>query len=563
MPKLAPPSPPRGHVAFQFGFQPTFFKRIAKFPGVRLGKPPAWHGWVLVPEELADAVEKLAKERNIAFRRTAPHDRPRPNFTEYQPRGAHEYQIVGAIRAVEQESILLNYEPGLGKTAASLIATAIRDQQKPTLVVTPANVRQTWMDEVAKWQIPGDVALIETSSDWDWAAEEPADYIVTSYELLHGIFTVQHPDSWTNLQNFGCFILDEAHKIKNRDSTFAEAAMRLVQANPKAMRIALTATPVSDDPSDLWQIYDWLFPGRFGGFWQFVVRYCNTNKNAFGHEIQYELLPDGTWSALNKRYANELRRRTEAISHRVTKSAVGHLLPAFTVSVASEKVTERELELREIRNEFAAATQKHEQIAERGMLLAQAQNFKMALRRLDDRLEAGHKKVILLTWLKSTAKQLADEIEFSYANPRNHLFHFDGDTPLKKRHAMLAEAEKHQRVIGVISIASALEGINTLTQFDCAIYVELFSTMRVMVQSLGRFSRLNSPYPSVAELCVLKGTIAEIVALRLTQRADTTNKLFAQGQLESKISNALAEVDDTAELEAMRAAALAMQEEEY
>lgn len=579
MPKLIPTrEPPRGFVAVRCPFSPTFAKELRALPGVTLGhrlsdpeESDYWSGYLMIPEELRTKVEALAKRRRVKlsnWRQTSAAKTlqlPPP----FPPSGLSlfPYQQEGAQRIIQQRSILLNYEPGLGKTPTTIAALRALDHRAPvgdTLIVCPANVRRTWKDELSKWGWRGDVALIEEGADWEilhktnLASHAEADEVrrsritVTSYELL--VRAVEAGlSAGLSMPLYNVVVLDEAHKIKNTKSSFNASVKAIAATVPHAWRVALTATPVANNPEDLYPVLDWLFPERFGSYWDFVLRYCNTKKNAYGSEIVYELLSDGTWSSLNKSTEAELVARLQAVAHRVTKEAVAHVLPAYTVQAVRYRTTSGEL--RRIREQACGAVGQHKELADRGLLLASAEKVQRALDLAHDALEGGETHVVILTWLKATAKEVFKALAGSESF---ETFYIDGDVSTPRRDEILAVCRRAPRAVAVVTMASVLEGVNSLTQFSTAIYAEMYYSPRVMIQSLGRFSRLNSVAPSRALLVIFEGTLDEDVALSVLKKTQSANRLFAAGQLDSALSTSLGETESDEDFFAgLRAAALA------
>ncbi len=82
-------------------------------------------------------------------------------------------------------------------------------------------------------------------------------------------------------------------------------------------RVALTGTPVSNTPEDLWSIVDWLYPSYLGSFGQFRKKYCRVHPR-WNRIIGYQNL-------------EELRERVEPIMLRRLKENVLKDFPPKTV----------------------------------------------------------------------------------------------------------------------------------------------------------------------------------------------------------------------------------------
>ena len=82
------------------------------------------------------------------------------------------------------------------------------------------------------------------------------DILITSYDLLR-----RDIELYQDLPFF-CEIIDEAQFIKNH-ATQGAKAVKTIHAS---FRLALTGTPVENQLSELWSIFDYLMPGFLYGY---------------------------------------------------------------------------------------------------------------------------------------------------------------------------------------------------------------------------------------------------------------------------------------------------------
>jgi len=118
----------------------------------------------------------------------------------------YPHQVEGVKRALGMKRIMLNFKPGLGKTATAL--TALKHvKASRILIVCPAIVRDTWAQEFSLWwpKAAHEVAILETGKE---ARGCKAPIQVVSYELLDQVL----PQDWSAV------IIDESHYIKSGDS---------------------------------------------------------------------------------------------------------------------------------------------------------------------------------------------------------------------------------------------------------------------------------------------------------------------------------------------------------
>jgi SNF2 family DNA or RNA helicase len=166
----------------------------------------------------------------------------------------HQAQFIEAV-ARGHRTFLLADEPGLGKTAQSLIAASVADAF-PLLAVVPNVVKMNWAREVQKW-IPNRTSTVIHGDGADLDAF--ADVVVVNYEVL------DRHSGWLKTLGFKGMVVDEAHFIKNHSAQRSKlvlslaAALRERRSDPLLM--ALTGTPVINSTEDfkaIWQFLGWI-----------------------------------------------------------------------------------------------------------------------------------------------------------------------------------------------------------------------------------------------------------------------------------------------------------------
>jgi superfamily II DNA or RNA helicase len=166
----------------------------------------------------------------------------------------HQARFVEEARRGHR-TFLLADEPGLGKTAQSLVAASVTNSY-PLLVVVPNVVKTNWAREVEKWT-PGRHATVVSGDGED--VDAYSDVIIVNYEILD-----RHV-GWLSRFGFKGMVVDEAHFIKNLKSERSKNVLALSRsiraARPKALMVALTGTPLINDIDDfraIWQFLGWI-----------------------------------------------------------------------------------------------------------------------------------------------------------------------------------------------------------------------------------------------------------------------------------------------------------------
>lgn len=182
---------------------------------------------------------------------------PTPEHDHISPKGrevmVHQSRFVEAVRAGHR-SFLLADEPGLGKTAQSVLAASVANAY-PLLVVVPNVVKMNWAREVERWTPQRRAAVIQgDGADIDAFA----DVFIVNYEILD-----RHL-SWLGSIGLKGMVVDEAHFIKNLSSQRSQNVLALAgrirdrERNP--LMLALTGTPLINDVEDfdaIWRFLGW------------------------------------------------------------------------------------------------------------------------------------------------------------------------------------------------------------------------------------------------------------------------------------------------------------------
>jgi hypothetical protein len=182
---------------------------------------------------------------------------PVPEFDHLSPKGLevmpHQSRFLEAVREGHR-TFLLADEPGLGKTAESVLAASVADAF-PLLAVVPNVVKMNWAREVERW-IPQRRATVISGDGEDMDAF--ADVFIVNYEILD-----RHL-SWLSSIGLKGMVVDEAHFIKNLTSQRSQNVLALASRIREQVRdpllLALTGTPLINDVEDfdaIWRFLGW------------------------------------------------------------------------------------------------------------------------------------------------------------------------------------------------------------------------------------------------------------------------------------------------------------------
>jgi SNF2 family DNA or RNA helicase len=173
------------------------------------------------------------------------------------------FQLDGVRALVSKPEVLLADDMGLGKTIQAIAALRILFHERAiecALVVAPASLVYQWRGEIKKWAPELRVSTVRGSAQQRTSAwANPAHVFITTYESLRSDHTAD-VNCGPRRRTWGVAILDEAQKIKNRDTAVSAACKSL----PRLRSWALTGTPLENSIDDLASIMELLRPNVAG-----------------------------------------------------------------------------------------------------------------------------------------------------------------------------------------------------------------------------------------------------------------------------------------------------------
>ena len=211
---------------------------------------------------------------------------------------------------------------GLGKTlqTIALLTSLFRyNQIKSVLIVAPTTLLINWNKEFTNWT-PGFEKFVNVID----GSVQPnkRSQLIAKVQLNGGILmmtynlarTLQEQLSQHHKQEFkwDYVILDEAHKIKNQSKTTKE-----INRLPSRFRLAITGTPVQNNLSELWSIFNFAMQGSLLGTY-------TTFKTTFEKPITTSRQKDASLreKVLGNKIAKQLRKMYEPYLLRRTKEEV-------------------------------------------------------------------------------------------------------------------------------------------------------------------------------------------------------------------------------------------------
>ena len=250
---------------------------------------------------------------------------------------------------------IIGDEMGLGKTiqAISFVAGLHYSKRltKPAIVVCPATVMKQWVSEFHRWWPALRVSILHTSGsgmlntqredryeremelrsygDYDStltgagkAAKKIIEKVKRDGHVLVTTYSgLQTYSEFLTATEWECAILDEGHKIRNPNTAITIHCKELRTPN----RIILSGTPMQNNLSELWSLFDFVFPMRLG-----------TLVN-FRNQFEFPIKRGGYANASNLEFETAIK------CAETLKDAISpYLLQRFKVDVASDLPQKKE-----------------------------------------------------------------------------------------------------------------------------------------------------------------------------------------------------------------------------
>ncbi|KAI4199195.1 MAG: hypothetical protein LQ350_004751 [Teloschistes chrysophthalmus] len=194
-----------------------------------------------------------------------------------------DYQVAGLnwLISLHENGIsgILADEMGLGKTLQTIAFLGylrhIRGINGPHLIVVPKSTLDNWNREFTKWTPEVNLLVLQGAKEErhqlinDRLIDEDFDVCITSYEMILREQTHLKKFAWEYI------IIDEAHRIKNEESSLAQKIRIFNSRN----RLLITGTPLQNNLHELWALLNFLLPDVFGDSAAFDSWFSNQEED--------------------------------------------------------------------------------------------------------------------------------------------------------------------------------------------------------------------------------------------------------------------------------------------
>ena len=423
---------------------------------------------------------------------------------------------------------ILADDMGLGKTVQTLAHLLLEKNAgrltQPALVIAPTSVISNWRRETERFAPELRVLMLHGSGrkkDFDRIGEH--DLVLTTYPLL------LRDHKQLQQQRFHSLILDEAHYIKNAKAKTTQVVSTLQAGH----FLCLTGTPLENNLSELWSLFNFLMPGFLSDLTRFTRLFRTpiekTNDPVRQRELNRRIKPF-VLRRTKQQVARELPPKTEIVQN-VTLGKEQAVLYE-SIRVAMEQRVRQLLADRGLarsRIEILDALLKLRQVCcdPRLVKLAsaakvtQSAKLELLLDILPELLAEGH-KVLLFSQFVDMLQLIETELQ----NLGIDYTKLTGRT--RKRDEAIARFQEGSATVFLISLKAGGVGLN-LTAADTVIVYDPWWNPAAEQQAIDRAYRIGQDKPVFVYKLIAEQSLEEKILLLQQRKKALADALYEEG----------------------------------
>jgi len=416
---------------------------------------------------------------------------------------------------------------GLGKTLQVLCfleQLRCENPQSRVLLIVPASLLANWEREAHKFTPDLDFhilhgkgsALLEKELQ-----EEPAFLTVTTYGMsvkLKGLCKLE----------WDCIVLDEAQAIKNPLTKQTKAIKQL----KGHMRIAMSGTPIENDLSNLWSLFDFLNKGLLGSANEFKTFTKKLTTHPQGYQKLKAMIAPFILRRLktDKSIIHDLPQKVEVDDYvNLSKQQVvlyRQLVADMETKILSaEGIEKRGLVLATLTKLKQICNHPDQYMGEQGYAPKNSGKFEL-LKEICETIYEKRERVLIFTQYKEIIPYLS-----AYLTKLFHQegFIIHGGTPVKKRMKIVEQFQQEAYVPYIIlSLKAAGTGLN-LTAANHVIHFDRWWNPAVEDQATDRAFRIGQHKNVMVHKLISKGTIEEKIDQLIKSKTKLSRQVIGSG----------------------------------
>lgn len=417
---------------------------------------------------------------------------------------------------------------GLGKTVQVLaFLEKLHEENKDAraLLVVPASLVENWRSEAKKFTPSLSLFVLHGKPSKELAEEllkNEAFLTVTTYGMVSRIPALQDI-------NWECIILDEAQAVKNALTKQTKEIKKL----HGRMKIAMTGTPIENDLTNLWSLFDFLNKGLMGtskefrGFCKeleehqerygrlkamvspFMLRRLKTDKKIIADLP--EKMETIDYAELSKKQVVLYRRIVEDMEHKIR---------------SAEGIERQGLVLATITKLKQVCNHPDQYLGQSGYSLTESGKFAL-LKELCETIYEKRERVLIFTQYKEITGVLADFLEKVF-HRKGRVIH--GGVSSAKRGKIVEEFQSEEYIpFLVLSVRAGGTGLN-LTRANHVIHFDRWWNPAVENQATDRAFRIGQTKNVMVHKLVCKSTVEERIDEMIKSKKELAENVIGKGE---------------------------------
>lgn len=417
---------------------------------------------------------------------------------------------------------------GLGKTVQVLAYLEQMRKSKEDshcLLVVPASLLGNWEKETGKFAPEMDYQILHGKTSEKLGidySKRDVFLTITTYGMVSRIQELKET-VWD------CVILDEAQAIKNPLTKQTKEIKKL----QTSMRIAMTGTPIENDLTNLWSLFDFLNKGLMGTSKEFR-EYCKgLSEHPEGYGKLKLMISPFMLRRLktDKTIIADLPQKIETLDY-VTLSKKQVVLYRNIVSDMEEKLMESEegiqrkgIVLSTIMKLKQVCNHPDQYLGQQTYTENESGKFAM-LKEICETIYEKRERVLIFTQFKEITEYLAEYLEGIF-HTKGYVLH--GGTPVKER-SKIVEAFQDEKYVPflVLSVKAGGTGLN-LTKANHVIHFDRWWNPAVENQATDRAFRIGQQKNVIVHKLVCRNTIEEKIDQIISGKVQLANDVIGSG----------------------------------
>lgn len=436
---------------------------------------------------------------------------------------------------------ILADEMGLGKSLQTimLIKEILKEKKdSKILIVSPTSLVYNWELEFRKFAPKLKFVSVQDNKTKRleiFNKKDEYNIFITSYGLIRN-----DNDEYEKM-NFELCVIDEAQTIKNYKAQMSREVKK-IKANTK---IALTGTPIENNLTELWSIFDFIMPGYLNNILvfqdKFKIKEIDKDTKKVLESLQKLIKP----FILRRKKKDVLKSLPEKIENNIyielpnkqkklylkvlndTKKEMDNLINIDGFNKSKLQILSLLTKLRQICIDPQVLYENYD---------GESIKIEELINIVKENIESGH-KILIFSSFKRILERVSEE--FNKENITSYMI--TGTTKVKDRGQLVEKFNKDNTNCFLITLKAGGVGLN-LTGADVVIHLDIWWNPAVENQATDRAHRIGQKNKVNVIKLVTKGTIEEKILELQNKKKDLSDNLL-DNNLETNSINNLTEKD--------------------